>query len=210
MKIHSRIVLLSGQQGSGKTSAQKKLIDMWNARPGHKAIAINFADALYEMHFAVQAIAQRYGIEPKKPKDGPLLQVLGTQWGRHTIDENIWVIILKGKIKEQYAREGLYAHDVDKALIVIGDCRFENEFEAFPEALRVRLICNEDARKLRCSMWRENTAHESEVSLDRYDTLGKFDLYVDTGAIDLNGVVDLIDAQLKKNVGKEKRDEHKP
>lgn len=180
VKKYARIVLLSGKQGSGKTTTQKALIDAWNQRANHKAVLVNFADPLYEMAEAVRNIAARYGIPKKMPKDGPLLQVLGTEWGRNTVSENIWVDALRGKMDHLYAQGGVFAYD--HPLFVVGDCRFRNEFELFPEALRVRLKCPEATRRERCSMWRENSQHQSEIDLDGFDEEGRFDLYLDTWA----------------------------
>jgi hypothetical protein len=88
---------------------------------------------------------------------------------------------------------------------VIGDCRFENEFDAFPHALRVRLGCPEEVRKSRCSMWRENTQHPSEIGLDKYAKEGWFDLYLHTDSISSNGAFNLTMAQLDKGNWTDKR-----
>jgi hypothetical protein len=92
-------------------------------------------------------------------------------------------------------------------LVIIDDCRFPNEFEAFPEALRVRLNADEKVRKLRTEAWRENTLHPSEVSLDIYDIEGKFDLYLQTDIKESSPehCATLITAQLLKKAWIEKR-----
>jgi hypothetical protein len=163
------IVMISGKQGSGKTTTQKLLGEVWHKRFGTKITYVNFADILYEMHDSVLGILNRYWPRRNIVKDGPLLQMLGTDWGRKTIDEEIWVKCLEKKVQ-----------DAPEGLVVIGDCRFENEFDGLPNALRVRLDCPEEIRKQRCSMWRENTAHPSEVGLDRYAAEGRFDLQLET------------------------------
>lgn len=169
-----KLILLSGKQGSGKTSLQKMLVGTWRESPryGH-AIACNFADILYEMHDEVLCILHRYWPKRDLVKDGPLLQLLGTEWGRGTIDKDIWVKLLRAKLDQinKTSKTGL---------VVIGDCRFENEFDAFPEALRVRLYCPKEIRKPRCEMWRENSKHPSEVGLDDYYRQNKFDLVLKT------------------------------
>lgn len=196
-----KIVLLSGKQGSGKTTIQRSLLIEWQ-RPqglGRRALGANFADVLYEMHNTVLNILYQYWPKRNIVKDGPLLQLLGTEWGRKTIDENIWVKCLRNKMKELAQRNSHYKD----LLLVVGDCRFKNEFNEFEDALRVRLVCSEEARKKRCEMWRENTQHPSEVDLDDYEE--KFDLVLDTENIPTHGCVDLIMAQLMKNSWIEKR-----
>ena len=68
----------------------------------------------------------------------------------------------------------------ERSVVLIDDMRFPNEFDAFMGSgvLRIRLECDEEVRKERCSMWRENTQHPSEISLD--DKLESFDLIVRT------------------------------
>lgn len=67
-----------------------------------------------------------------------------------------------------------------KSLIIVDDCRFENEFDALPEALRIRLEAREEVRRLRADSWREDVFHPSETGLDKYCEEGKFDLVFNT------------------------------
>jgi hypothetical protein len=193
-----QIILISGQQGSGKTSLQKALVSALTSTNNHKAVALNFADPLYEMHFAVLDIARTYGIKTKFPKDGPLLQMLGTDWGRVTMGENIWIDCLKGKMELLKVREGMFAYD--HAFFVVGDCRFKNEFDSFPDALRVRLNCPEGVRKIRCGVsWRENTSHPSETDLNDYAERLKFNITADTVKHSTDEIVALIVEFLKSD-----------
>lgn len=224
-------VLLSGKQGSGKTTIQKKLAEDL-ANSGHSVVLVNFADELYKLQniiydrFHKMALAnpdngheqltaklqhpiivreikkdlykhigdclgtqlyvpdldevlERFLVFDWKPhhplppvKDGELLQFLGTEWGRKTFGENIWVQLVDRKLVKNSLNLIQYS--------IIGDTRFENEFDYFPSALRVRLHCYEEIRKLRCSYWRGNTNHPSEVGLDQYEATDKFDLVFDT------------------------------
>lgn len=174
----SKIILISGKMGSGKTTLQKELahqIFIRNKGTNHKVFLINFADVLYEMHDAVLAVLHKYKEPRDIVKDGPLLQLLGTDWGRKTLGENIWVDIMRARVGR------IQAENLDtENYFIVGDCRFENEFDVFPEALRVRLYCPEVTRKERCSMWRENTAHPSETGLDQYYVQDKFDVVLNT------------------------------
>lgn len=200
------MVLISGQQGSGKTTTQKQLaIDA--KRLGYsKVFCLNFADPLYTLHdFILNKMESAFHIPKTTEKDGVLLQVLGTEWGRKVHGDNIWCQILKNRIDEEIKK---HHNDGTKILFVVADCRFENEFNFFPEALRVRLRCSMEERKARTNSWRENTAHPSETGLTDYDILGKFDLYIDTTSKGSSPehCATLICAQLQKRSWHEKRE----
>jgi hypothetical protein len=93
-------------------------------------------------------------------------------------------------------------------VFIVADCRFQNEFDAFPEALRVRLTASEDVRRTRTNSWRENTSHPSEIDLDGYEAEGKFDLVFDTSTAERNTpehCAEMILAQLQKQSWIEKR-----
>ena len=153
------VILISGKMGSGKTSLQSRIYDQWKLKYG-VPLKVNFADIIYEMHDAVlDILSQHYEDKRGLKKDGNLLQLLGTEWGRNTISPDIWVECLRNKVLSH-----------PSPLAIVGDCRFPNELGTFSgtdrRVIKVRLECPESVRKVRCSMWRENTGHPSEVSLD--------------------------------------------
>lgn len=188
-----KVVILSGKQGSGKTTLQKALVEAWYRKHRKGALVVNFADIIYQMHDEVLKILHQYWPDRGLVKDGPLLQMLGTDWGRKTIDEDIWVKCLRRKIEKVF-RESNSPND----LVIIGDCRFINEFHAFPEALRVRLDASRETRKARVSMWRENEMHPSEIGLDNEALNGMFDMYLNTDNTKVDGCVSLVMVALEK------------
>lgn len=114
-------------------------------------------------------------------KEGPLLQYLGTEFGRSVYGENVWAEILIRRIEKREfggwtADSKLVPEDeqTGDGLIFVDDCRFENEFNSLTSALRVRLECSEATRMGRASSWRPNTNHPSEIGLDAYALDGKF------------------------------------
>lgn len=160
-----KIILISGKQGSGKTTLADGLQrELKNRFPERQVVRTRFAKPLYEMHDAVRAVAESYGI-PMEMKEGVLLQLLGTEWGRKTKGDDVWVYALKNHLEEL----------PDDAIVIIDDCRFRNELFAFTPALhystfKVRLTCDEQVRKERAQAWRENTTHQSETDLDTFST----------------------------------------
>lgn len=193
------IVLISGKQRSGKDSLAEEL-DLYS----HQAFIDKFYPIL-KVSFAapiktiVSAIEDRLG-----PLDvaqrSRMAQIIGTEIGRELYGDDIWIRKMRSQIG---SHRGLYSSDV---LFLITDCRFKNEFEAFPEALRVRLTCPENIRKARSEgKWRDTTDHISETDLDDYERLGLFDLVIDTSKVDSKGAAELVRAQLLKNSWMEKR-----
>lgn len=206
MKI--QIVLLSGKQGSGKTTIANQLVEQMDSN-STLVEHITFADPLREMHDAVLKILAKYGVKREIKKDGPLLQLLGTEWARNTIDQNIWVNMAKSYVDSYAKSPELESCGIKRLVFIISDCRFKNEFYAFPEALRVRLDCNKELRRQRCEMWRDKDDHISETDLDEY--LAKFDMVLNTG-LDTNPkhAATLMEAQLMKDSWLEKREIHTP
>ncbi|NDC22620.1 MAG: hypothetical protein EBZ49_00595 [Proteobacteria bacterium] len=183
------LIMLSGKQGSGKTTASN-LLEKKLTKNGFIVKKYKFAQPLYEMHDGVIAVLEKYGIVRNIVKDGPLLQMLGTEYGRNTIDKDIWV----------KCAQNWYAQN-KKDVCIIDDLRFKNEFMAFPEAFTVRLECNTDIRMARCSNWRENDKHPSEIDLD--DWVIKFKVIVNSGIITTEEIVGAILERLLNNLGLE-------
>lgn len=193
-----KIVQISGKKGSGKSETQKLLAAAAFQRFKMRVAKINYADELYLIHnFALNRLRE-CGIEiPDDHIDRELLQYLGTDWGRKNYGPTVWVDMVKNKV----GKEKLMHTD----LVIIADARFENEFDAFEDSLRVRLVCPEEIRKSRCKKW-GNTLHPSETSLDDYEAAGKFDLYLNTDTTPAQGCVELIMHQLLKPIEDIKRD----
>lgn len=204
--MQTQIVLISGKMGSGKTTTALALENIMMKPKTVAVVQQTFAAPIYHMHNFCRAYLQSIGIKfaaAVDVKDGKLLQLLGTEWGRNTVGPDIWVDACRGEIKKtiQFYEE----HGFQRLVIVIADARFPNEFYGFNEALRVRLECTRDVRKVRAEMWRENEMHPSEIGLDDYVHAGKFDMIFDTANASSSHCATLIAAQLDKNVWMEKR-----
>lgn len=155
-----KIVLISGKQGSGKSTLANGIQAYWLGRAMGVCEHFCFAEPLYDMHnLCLNYLRKEAGID-RGNKDGVLLQLLGTEWGRKTVDENIWVNIMKHRIRT------LESENRHNPLVVVSDCRFQNELDAFPQALKVRLECDRDIRKGRAHSWRDSENHQSETDLD--------------------------------------------
>lgn len=188
-----KILLISGKQGSGKTTLAKSICKEWEKYKGHRAIEVNFAGPLREMHDFIIGYLESRGIKRDIKKDGPLMQVLGTEWGRNTVDPDLWVKLCKANIQRMQDDLG---HVFTGLLFVVADCRFRNEFDWFPEALRIRLNCNHSTRRERCEAWRPNDEHVSETDLDAYEDEGRFEFSFDSGKMQVEEITSLVMARL--------------
>ena len=131
-----------GQMRSGKDTAAKYLINKYG---GNNA---KFTDPLYKIQKAVYEIVG----QPEPEKDRRLLQLVGTDWGRDTISETIWIDLLINNLKPS---ENTF----------VTDLRFINEAKALKDVgfVIVKIIRLE---KDRVTAGATNTSHRSEMEVD--------------------------------------------
>jgi hypothetical protein len=186
-RFHNNIILISGRQGSGKSTLADGLQKFLFLRQSFKVFRVKFADTLYKLHTACLPILKDAGVRPEEmTKDGELLQVLGTEYGRKCIDEDVWAKAARRNVDDLLL-------EYPAAWIIIDDCRFENEFNIFDDAVRVRLFANPKMRQARASYWRKDTNHPSETGLDSYHKQGYFDLEIETNDDKTKPVLDVLD-----------------
>lgn len=129
-----KIIGFTGRAGTGKDTAVKalqlKYTDFFSremplhysfAGPLRRGISAMLGSEIELMsHDPVQKneIVELYGVSPRT-----MLQTLGTEWGRNLINDEIWVI----RAKEIWKETLQFNQD---AIILISDCRFDNEAEA--------------------------------------------------------------------------------
>lgn len=167
------VVLISGKQGSGKTTLGRSLAEALK-RAKRKSVTKKFASPLYEIQRLVyEALNEKSGGKIQVvSKDGEFLQLIGA-WGRKRFSNYIWAGLLRDEVD-------MFLNENPDAWVIVDDLRHEEEFEAFPDAWTVRLEAQEATRKRRAESWRENTEHESEIGLDKFSDQGKFDFYFAT------------------------------
>ena len=179
-----KIVIISGKQGSGKTTIAHRVVqELWSL--GHKAVRFKFADTLYQMHDAVRGILKRNGLDKTDKVDGYLLQLLGTEWGRKHLGPDIWVAATRVAVMDYWITN-------PDGIVVIDDCRFENEYKIFIGekdvwVMQVRLVAPVELRKKRAEKWRDNESHESETGLDGFGNEW-FDVVSDTSLESISSI----------------------
>lgn len=116
-----RVIGFSGGYGVGKSTAIDLLATTFGLDEPGKLCLVKFAAPLYAMQEDIyQRIIQVYKRPPDFKKDRKLLQWLGTDWGRDTISQTVWVDLWKA--------DATFALKMDST-VVCDDCRFDNEAE---------------------------------------------------------------------------------
>jgi len=116
------LIGITGKAGSGKDTVADYLKASSNfrsiafadpIRAGMKAI-FGFDDRLFQ-HPDKEVILEEFGKSPRQ-----MMQTLGTEWGRESVNTDLWLILAGIKVKALSAR----GYNV-----AITDVRFENEAE---------------------------------------------------------------------------------
>lgn len=111
------LIGFNGGMGVGKSTAIQAL----KAFTGKEVHLVKFAQPLYDMQeFIYNRISSVHTRPASFTKDRKLLQWLGTDWGRDTISQNLWVSIWKAEVEAIQTKS-------PGAIIVCDDVRFDNE-----------------------------------------------------------------------------------
>lgn len=147
------VIGLVGKQGAGKTAVKDVLLSRIPDSYGEK-----FAGPIYGMHDAIKSIADVCDI-PMPDKDRKLLQWIGTEWGRNTYGDDVWVKAFLANL------------DILEAVascVVVDDVRFPNEAEAIENigGILIKIDVSEEVRKKRIGDTWKSPLHSSETALD--------------------------------------------
>lgn len=176
-----KIIGIAGLIGAGKTAAAMHLVEEHNFR------RIPFAGALKDMLRALGLSEREINADKEKPcallggkTPRWAMQVLGTEWGRELIDQQIWVRAWKHAVDSVPAGIGVVADDM----------RFQNEAIAVrcasPLSVVVRIARTEDCGR--------QTSHVSELQNFRADVT----ILNNGGVNDLKTMIDeLVAARVK-------------
>ena len=174
----AKVILISGKMGAGKSSLAKSLVEVFMDSPHFWTKELRFAGPMYQIHNAVYETVKQYGMKLQGVKDGRLLQTIG-KWGRDVHGNKVWIQALLASI-HSFEIEKRFSKQEHNLVVIVDDMRTKKEFDAFPDAVRIRLECGEKTRRERCSDWRRNKKDFTEIDLDEYSDDGRFDLYIHT------------------------------
>lgn len=194
------VILISGKQGSGKTTLANSLAKVIRDSTSCRVEETKFAGLLYELHNKIYRYVRRYNLKLRSQKDGRLLQLIG-DWAREVHGKEVLVEATKAKVRE-FEIDNNFENPGKDLFVIIDDCRCVAEFEAFPKAFRIRLECSEQVRRNRCSSWRATSQHSTETDLDKSSESGLFDLVLDTEKLSKEDCVKAVLQKFGGNVGR--------
>jgi len=177
-------IFLGGTQGSGKSTAAD-FIEGQLFKVGWAVVREKFAEPVYKIAQQIESVMAEYSGQEPKEKNGPLLQIVGTDIGRNLFGKDIWVNHMKNRI-EMFSKAFVGFPKV-KICVIVEDTRMENEFclqdqLAGFETVSIYFDAEEEIRKSRTNSWRSRTDHESE-QVSSFRDLFKF-------TVDTNGTVE--------------------
>lgn len=152
------IIGFSASMGAGKSTAVEKLKDHVD-----KLELVKFAGPLYEIQELIyDKIASVYTRPKSFVKDRKLLQWIGTDWGRETISNTIWLDLWKTKVNS-IRNSSLNASEL---LIVCDDVRFDNEAELIKSVggYVVQINCDKNHNRIDTTAGLCN--HKSEAGIN--------------------------------------------
>lgn len=153
------IIGLTGGMGVGKSTIVEILEEK------HNVALVKFAAPLYDMQeFVYRRIANVY----KKPqgfaKDRKLLQWLGTEWGRGSISDTLWVDLWKSEVDLQ----GKVKYT---DFIISDDTRFDNEAQAIRDigGIVIKIVSNQSSSRIDTTSGIFSHSSESGISANLVD-----------------------------------------
>jgi hypothetical protein len=141
-------------------------------------VELSFNETIEELHTGMRNIMKDYGIPPLLGlswKDSRLLDFIKNMWGPLTYGDDVWTKVFKVRLGK-----ALVVDDASNLLVIVDDCQLRAEFDAFPEAVTVRLNCAPKTLSERNKLTSVDINSVTETDLDRYANEKLFDLNLDS------------------------------
>lgn len=177
------IILLSGKQGSGKTTLMNMLSYTLSNTLGMKTMTTHVANGVYKVADTIYDALLRP--QNERAKDRKLLQTIA-EYYKTKYGEQLWIDQILKDVIRFFEVEG-------NNYVCIDGIRFPYEIEAVRNigsskgyrVIVINLTCSEEVRRSRCTAY-GNDIHISEIALDDYK---EFDAVYNT---EIDNLIDCI------------------
>ncbi len=157
-----RLIGFTGAMGSGKSEAIKVLNQMLHEYR-LESYLLKFAQPLYDIQEMIYTRIAPVHQRPKDfVKDRKLLQWIGTEWGRDSISNTLWIDLWKAEAVERLSLE---------QFVLCDDVRFENEAETFKQmgGIIIKLQTTRNKERITTANGIVNHASENGLRSDLVD-----------------------------------------
>ncbi len=148
-----KLIALTGKMGVGKSTAIEHFKTLLASTAN-----VKFAQPLYDIQeFVYERISGAYQRPEAFVKDRKLLQWIGTEWGRDTISNSLWIDLWKHNVNFVKAY---------KKMVTCDDCRFDNEAEAVKSmgGIIIKIVSNKTENRIDTTSG--IVQHKSEQGVD--------------------------------------------
>lgn len=169
MLMLKAVIMATGNMGSGKTTIINTLCRKFEFDNEYAVQKLKFARPLYEVHKIM------FGHTDNDKKDRVFLQRFSDFMKEHTGNENIFANMLVDNLK-------VYERVATDYIIFVDDLRFYNEAATVKEYIEslnkdgrsvllefIKAYASEEVRKNRIGATFKNTAHKSELEVNKLD-----------------------------------------
>lgn len=173
------VIAFSGQAGSGKTAAAKRVLARYAASRRYpfaapiKAAMRAFGLSYEQTDGALKEVESDM-LGGKTPRYA--MQTLGTDWGRKLIADDVWVRLWKAKVLSDAPR-----------IVVVDDLRFKNEVEAVHELGGVVVRIKRHDHAALAAHESEKIDFEADVTVVNLSNLFDFERAIDHFMLNLAG-----------------------
>lgn len=150
------IIGLAGGMGVGKSTAVRLVQEAYFNKPVQ---LFKFAQPLYDIQeYVYNRISSIYTRPGDFVKDRKLLQWIGTDWGRSTVSDTIWIDLWKNDVN-------WFLENTPGGIVICDDVRFDNEAETIKAmgGLVIRVTSKQAAARIDTKAG--ITKHASEAGL---------------------------------------------
>jgi hypothetical protein len=128
-------------------------------------------------------------------KDRKFLQIVGTEWGRNCIDNNLWINLLLNDINKSIEDNNLMEKN-----IYISDVRFRNEFDILKSNNWILIKIKKNVDPLVVDGFKNHSSEDNNIKDDEWDFVIENNKSMDEFEEELNKIYDKLVLGFKNDI----------